>query len=76
MYLVKRESKPIIYKYGGGYKGVENNEEYLPGWSDSNDHAGWTLRAERDICTPVCRVRLYCHPERVTETAKFLAVRG
>ena len=41
----------------------------------SNDQAGWTLRAERDICTPVCRVRLYCLSLWKTETAKFLSVR-
>ena len=41
----------------------------------SSDHVDWTLRAERDICTPVCRVRLYCLPLWKTETAKFLLVR-
>ena len=33
------------------------------------------LRAERDIRTKVCLVRLYCRPLRMTETAKFLVVR-
>lgn len=48
---------------------------HLPGWSALNDHAGSTLRAERDISTPVCLVRLYCLPLWETETAKFLVVR-
>ena len=43
--------------------------------ADSGDHAGQIGRAERDICTPVCRVRLYCLPLWETETAKFLIVR-
>lgn len=46
---------------------------YLAGVT--NDHGGWLLRAERDICTKVCLVRLYCPPYGETETVKFLVVR-